>query len=94
MLGPIGTLVETRQPSLRWTQLEGATGYRVNLVSQKDGTVATSPLLDGRTQEWKPEQPLQPAEIYEGEVEALRGGEMMAKAPRAAGTGSAHRHFT
>ncbi|HEV8423189.1 MAG TPA: hypothetical protein VGQ40_07580 [Chthoniobacterales bacterium] len=81
VLDPIGTLVETPQPILHWSQAEGATGYRVNLVSQKGGAVANSPLLDGRTQEWKPEQPLRADETYEWEVEALRGGEMMAKAP-------------
>jgi hypothetical protein len=81
VLGPIGTLVETPQPTLRWSQAEGATGYRVNLVSKKGGAVATSPLLGGRTREWKPERSLQPDETYEWEVEALRGGEMIAKAP-------------
>lgn len=80
-LAPIATVVSTAQPIFRWTSEPGATGYRVNLVRRSGGEIVTSPPLGAETTEWTPSQSLQPGELYEWEVEALRADELIAKAP-------------
>lgn len=80
-IAPVGTVVESARPTLRWSQRPGATGYRVNLAPKKGGAVITSPLLGANQTEWTPPALLQPNEIYEREIEAVRDGEMVAKAP-------------
>lgn len=81
VVAPIGTLVESPRPTLRWQGLAEATAYRVNLAPRGGGEVMKSPLLDARATEWTPDRALAPNETYDWEVEALRDGEMIAKAP-------------
>lgn len=78
---PVATLVENSRPTLRWTPQEGATGYRVNVASKSGGEVVSSPLLGDDARSWTPTAALTPNETYEWEVEAIRDGEMIAKAP-------------
>ncbi len=80
-VSPIGTAVATAQPTLRWSRDPDATGYRVNLQRRSGGAVLTSPSLTAEQSEWTPPQPLVAGETYEWDVEALRGEEMIGKAP-------------
>ena len=79
VIAPLATLVETPRPTFRWRKKEHATGYRVNLIGQGSENVVSSPVVSAM--EWKPQQPLAPGATYEWEVEALRDGELIAKAP-------------
>lgn len=81
VVAPVGTLVDTPRPTLRWQGLAEATGYRVNLAPRGGSEVVSSPLLDARATEWTPDRTLVPNETYDWEVEVLRDGEMIAKAP-------------
>ncbi len=77
-LAPIGTVTE--KPVLRWSADPGASGYRVNL-SKNGGEPISSPILPASQTSWTPNEELSPNETYEWEVEALRDGELLAKAP-------------
>jgi hypothetical protein len=79
-IAPIGMVTETEKPLLRWSAEPGATGYRVNL-SKSGGELTSSPLLPPGQTTWTPAKNLLPNEVYEWEVEALRDGELLAKAP-------------
>ena len=70
----------TEKPILRWSAKPGATGYRVNL-SKNGGEPVSSPILPANQTSWTPSENLSPNETYEWEVEALRDGELLAKAP-------------
>lgn len=79
-LSPLGTLVEKAKPTLRWSAAPGATGYRVNLV-KNGGEPIRGPILPPNQTSWMPNEELSPNETYEWEVEALRDGKLLAKAP-------------
>lgn len=81
IIAPVGNVVESARPIFRWNKQPGATAYRVNLLRRKTGAVVSSALLDAKSTEWSPNEPLLPNETYEWEVEASRNGEMLAKAP-------------
>ncbi len=81
VLAPMGTMVETPQPILRWTGAQGATGYRVILTAKNRREAVGSPVLGAESTSWLPTESLQANEIYEWQVEALRDGQMMTKAP-------------
>ena len=53
----------------------------MNLARRNGGEIVTSPSLGADTTEWTPSQSLQPGEVYEWEVEALRADELIAKTP-------------
>src|SRR5262249_19069513 len=80
-IAPVGTVVENPLPTFCWSTIEGADGYRVNILAKNTGQLFTSPVIDGKSSTWTPEQPLRPGQSYEWEVEALRDGAMIAKAP-------------
>ena len=50
-------------------------------MRRSGGEIVTSPSLGPDTSDWTPSQALQPGEVYEWEVEALRADELIAKAP-------------
>ena len=81
VFAPVGTLVETTRPALRWSELPGATGYRVNVAPQSGGEVVSSAILAASERTWTPHEELKPGETYDWDVEALRSGEMVSKAP-------------
>ncbi|HEX3817980.1 MAG TPA: hypothetical protein VHW03_06815 [Chthoniobacterales bacterium] len=81
VLAPVGSVVEAERPLFRWNPRPGATGYRVNYLNQKSGAVVSSPLLAASATSWSPNDSLKPNDTYEWEVEALRDGAPLAKAP-------------
>jgi hypothetical protein len=81
VVAPVGTLVESLRPVLRWTRAENVTGYRVNLARKNGEGIISSPVLPAGKTEWTPDEALTPGDTYLWEVEAFGQGEMIAKAP-------------
>lgn len=71
LLGPLGQIVRTRQPTLRWRALEGAESYKVIVTDAELNQVAASEPLT--TTEWRVSTPLPPGGIYSWQVTATKG---------------------
>jgi hypothetical protein len=69
---PVGTVVRSDRPVFRWTSLNGATSYTVEIYDSNFRKVATSPSLS--TGEWTVVQGLKRGEIYSWQVKAVRAG--------------------
>lgn len=70
---PAGSVLLTDRPTFRWTPLEGATAYVVELYDGDFNLVAASPPLDGRS--WAPPQPLARGRVYAWQVKATKDGQ-------------------
>jgi len=79
---PVGTVVDSPVPTLRWTAWTPAATYIVTLKNLQSGQVVSSPVLN--VPEWKPSQALRPGAIYEWQVAATwNGSEELAPTPPA-----------
>jgi hypothetical protein len=87
LLSPVGTLVLTNRPTLRWESLSGASGYLVTILDSGFNEVETSPLLSET--EWKVTRPLRPGGTYMWQVRALKDGNEI----RSPSTGRAEAKF-
>lgn len=56
VVAPLGAVVAEARPEFRWTELAGATGYRVSILTDNFDPVMESPLLT--TTSWTPERDL------------------------------------
>lgn len=72
LVEPVGRVVETDQPTLRWRPLSGATSY-IATISDRENEVATSPPLSAT--QWTVPQPLPRDVVYTWQVTALKEGE-------------------
>jgi hypothetical protein len=72
LLGPLGEVVRTQQPTFRWRALEGAQSYKVTVTDAELNEVATSPELN--TTEWRITKPLPHGGLYSWQVTALKDG--------------------
>ena len=72
LLSPVGTLVLTERPTLKWESFSGATGYEVTILDSGFNEVETSPMLSGT--EWRVTRSLRPGGIYMWQVRALKDG--------------------
>lgn len=72
LLGPLGEVVRTQQPTLRWQELAGAQSYKVIVTDAELNEVATSPEL--KTTQWRITKPLPPGALYSWQVTALKDG--------------------
>jgi hypothetical protein len=72
-LSPLGALVESDTPELRWQELSGASSYRVEIYDADFHLAASSPELTMTA--WTPMQPLERGKLYQWQVTAVRGGE-------------------
>lgn len=72
LVGPVGEVVRTTQPTFRWHALAGAQSYTVNVTDADLNEVATSPPLN--TTEWRISKPLKEGGIYSWQVTALKDG--------------------
>ncbi len=70
--GPVGMIVETTQPKLRWRSLKGADTYRVDVFDEGFIKVASSPAV--KTTEWKLGVPLRRGTVYRWQVTAIVDG--------------------
>ncbi|MGH9846160.1 MAG: zf-HC2 domain-containing protein [Blastocatellia bacterium] len=78
---PVGTVVVTDRPTFRWSKLQGATGYVVEVYDAQFNPVATSPSLN-RTIWTSP--PLTRGQVYSWQVKTLKNGEEFTAPPPSA----------
>lgn len=73
LLTPVGVVVESDSPTLRWRPLDGATAYTVGVYDSELNEIAVSEPL--RATEWKIPQSLKRGEIYIWQVRASLGSQ-------------------
>lgn len=79
---PVGKIVASDRPTLRWQPRDGAISYRVTITDPEAGykEVAASPELQGT--KWTVDRPLERGRVYTWQVTARTdGGEVKAPAP-------------
>ncbi|HKG20980.1 MAG TPA: hypothetical protein VKC34_03710 [Blastocatellia bacterium] len=76
---PVAVVLMSDRPTFRWSQMQAATGYVVEVYDGKFNLAATSPQLSG--QSWRPPQPLRRGELYAWQVKAIKDG-LEYKSPR------------
>ena len=79
VLDPVGHVLLNDRPTFRWSALEGANGYVVEVYDDSFGLVATSPQLTTRS--WAAPQTLPRGKVYSWQVKAVKDGEEI-KSPR------------
>jgi hypothetical protein len=79
VLDPAGSVLLTDRPTFRWSELEGATGYVVEVYDAGFNLVATSPRLDARS--WSAPRTLPRGKVYSWQVTAFKDGQEI-KSPR------------
>ena len=72
LIGPMGQVVRSQQPTFRWRPLPGAQNYTVTVTDADLNEVATSQPLN--TTEWRIPTPLPDGAIYSWQVTALKDG--------------------
>jgi len=81
LISPVGTAVATETPIFRWSKVEEATGYRLNLALRgRESPTRTFDLPSNQTT-WKISTPLASGQTYEWEVQAIRNDETLEQAP-------------
>ena len=79
---PVGKVVETTRPTLRWTPLAGAESYVVTVRDSAGRMIATSAPLSAA--EWSVPQALRRGGVYSWKVLAVKGDEEVVSPPPAA----------
>jgi hypothetical protein len=79
VLDPVGDVLLTDRPTFRWSALEGAAGYVVEVYDDRFNLVASSPQLTARS--WAAPQTLPRGKVYSWQVKALKDGQEI-KSPR------------
>ena len=72
LIGPLGLVVRSERPTLRWRALDGAQSYQVIVTDADLNEVAASPSLN--TTEWAIAKPLKAGRIYSWQVTAIKDG--------------------
>jgi hypothetical protein len=72
VIEPVGTVTLSDHPTFRWSQLDGATGYVVEIYDRKLDLVVTSPQVTD--QSWTAPQSLERGGIYSWQVKAIKDG--------------------
>lgn len=70
---PVGRILLTDRPTFRWSQLDGATGYVVEVYDSNFELVASSPQLTTRS--WKAPKQLGRGKVYTWQVKATKDGQ-------------------
>jgi hypothetical protein len=73
LLSPVGTVVSSLTPSLRWQPLPDASSYRVAIYDEKSHAGRASKTLSANA--WRPPFALQRGRVYVWQVTALTQGE-------------------
>ncbi|MDQ6808942.1 MAG: hypothetical protein M3Z64_05880 [Verrucomicrobiota bacterium] len=81
VLAPLTTALRDGKALFRWTPYAEATAYRLHVVSLNTGQLIVSEVLPADRPTWSPTTPLRDGETYEWEIEALKGEQVLAKAP-------------
>ena len=72
LVGPLGEVLRTQQPTFRWRELTGAQSYKVIVTDADLNEVASSPEL--HTTEWRVSKRLPFGGLYSWQVTALKDG--------------------
>ncbi len=70
---PVGNVVLSNQPTFRWSILEGASAYVVEVYDDQFKLVASSPELTSRS--WTTSQSLPRGKVYSWQVKAIKDGQ-------------------
>lgn len=70
---PVGNVVLSNQPVFRWSTLEGASAYVVEVYDDQFKLVASSPELTNRS--WTASQSLARGKVYSWQVKAMKDGQ-------------------
>jgi hypothetical protein len=73
VINPVRIVMLSDRPTFRWSPLEGATGYVVEVYDAKLRRIITSPQLADTS--WAASQSLKRGGIYSWQVTAIKGGE-------------------
>jgi anti-sigma factor RsiW len=73
VIGPVGKVMESDRPTFRWSRLEGAKSYVVEVYDDKFNLVTTSPELVANS--WTAPQSLKRGGIYSWQVKAIKDGQ-------------------
>ncbi len=79
LIEPVGKALMTDRPTFRWSPMEGATVYVVEVYDSQFNLVATSPELTSRS--WAASQSLARGSVYSWQVKATKDGQEF-KSPR------------
>jgi anti-sigma factor RsiW len=72
VIEPVGKVILSDQPTFRWSGLDGATSYVVEIYDDKFALVTASPQLTNNS--WSPPQSLRLGAIYSWQVKAIKDG--------------------
>jgi hypothetical protein len=73
VLEPTGSVSLTDRPAFRWSEMEGAAGYVVEVYDDQFKLAASSPQLANHS--WTIPQPLPRGKIYSWQVKAMKDGQ-------------------
>jgi hypothetical protein len=73
VIEPVGKVLLTNQPTFRWSPMEGASGYIVEVYDNKFNLMVTSPQLTKLS--WTPPQSLGRGKVYAWQVKAIKDGQ-------------------
>jgi hypothetical protein len=79
VIGPVGVVILSDNPTFRWTQMDGAMGYRVEVYDESLNPLVSSPQIISNS--WTVTQSLKRGGTYYWQVKAIKDGEEF-KAPR------------
>src|SRR5690242_19919664 len=72
VIEPVGKVIPSDHPTFRWSRLDGATSYVVEIYDDKPSLVATSPQLTDLS--WTVAQSLQHGASYSWQVKTIKDG--------------------
>jgi anti-sigma factor RsiW len=73
LIEPVGKVVMADKPTFRWSPMEGATSYVVEVYDSKFNLAASSPQLTGHS--WAARQSLSRGKVYAWQVKAIKDGQ-------------------
>lgn len=73
VLEPGGNVLMSDRPAFRWTKMEGATGYVVEVYDDQFKLVSSSPQVESLS--WTATQALQRGRVYSWQVKAIKDGQ-------------------
>ena len=73
VIEPVGIVLMSERPAFRWSAMEGATGYVVEVYDDQFKLAASSPQLTGRS--WTTPLSLPRGKVYSWQVKAIKDGE-------------------
>lgn len=73
VIEPVGKVLMTNRPAFRWSRMEGANAYVVEVYDDKFNLVTNSPQLTGNS--WATPQSLSRGKVYSWQVKAIKDGQ-------------------